>query len=157
MKTLCTVVSCAALAAVALLLASGRAASSLADPPPPLGRFQAEMVGSRGPQRFSMSFLLDTMSGKAWQARLMLGQMDGWNEILEPEGKAPEAGTEAGRYRISADLISDRIGQDTAVAVRIDTRTGWVWSLRPYPAPATWVRMPEPASGARETKARDTK
>jgi hypothetical protein len=114
-----------------------------------VGRYQAAAVGSRGPQRFGTAFRLDTMTGRAWRAIIRPGLVERWQEIVEPEGDFPKP-AQPGRYLLSAELISDRLGQENAVAVRVDTATGRSWFLRPLPPPASWVPIEESDEGTQQ-------
>jgi len=124
-----------------------------------IGRYQTDAAGSRtGPQRLGYGFRLDTMTGKAWRIMVLYdGYTEGWVEILEPEGAAAAPGSEIGRYRLAADLVSSKIGQESASAVRMDTVTGKAWYLQAQPLPMRWVSIQEkeetkgkaPAEGTR--------
>ena len=111
------------------------------------GRFRIAVVGSRGAQRFGTALRIDTATGKAWRAIVRYGLNDGWVEIPEPEGKGPEESDAPGRFDLSVDLISDTLGQEAAIAGRIDTRTGRSWFLQPLPEPPRWVPIGEPTNG----------
>lgn len=111
------------------------------------GRYEVAVIGSRGPQRFGTAFRLDTKTGKGWRVIVRLDLVEKWIEIGETEGKGPTPGGEAGRFQLAADLISDRLGQETAIAARIDTRTGKGWFLRPLSDPPTWIPLEEAGEG----------
>ena len=135
-------------AGAAVLIGSGtfRRAGGAAESPSEVGRYQTAVAGSRsGIQRRGFGFRLDTKTGKAWHVMVLYdGNTEGWTEIRETEGAAPEAGAAAGRYQISADLISDKSGTEAASAVRIDTVTGRTWFARALPPPVQWLPLKDP-------------
>jgi hypothetical protein len=111
------------------------------------GRYRIAVVGSRGPQRFGTAFRIDTATGRAWRAIVRQDLNEGWAEILETEGKGPAAGESPGRYDLSADLISDKLGQEAGIAGRIDTRTGRSWFLQPLPDAPRWIPIEDAPKG----------
>ncbi len=106
-----------------------------------VGKYECAIIGSRGPQRFGTVFRLDSATGKGWQSIVRYRDVQVWTEVAETDGEAPEGGAGVGTFRLDAELISDNLGQETAIAIRVDTRTGKAWVMRSLPAPAKWSAL----------------
>jgi len=111
---------------------------------PQVGRYQTAVFGSQRRLQ-SMTFVLDTTTGQTWATQV--GEAaEGWNEVAEEEGKAPETSATIGRYRIETAYTGNEGGFERAATARIDTVTGRLWHIPFTARPMRWVQIRDPSA-----------
>ena len=114
---------------------------------PAVGRFQTALFG--GHRRLhGLTYLMDSTTGRTW-VMTVEEQAQGWTEVTDEEGKAPEGSSTIGRYRIEAEYTGSPDGSERSVTVRLDTVTGRVWHI-PYTSRALrWMPLPAATEAGR--------
>jgi hypothetical protein len=109
------------------------------------GRYQPALFG--GQKRLhGLTYLMDTTNGRTWGMSLE-DAAKAWTEVTEEEGKAPEASSTIGRYRIETTYTGSPDGAERAVTVRVDTSTGRVWQVPFVARTLRWTQIREAAQG----------
>ncbi len=106
-----------------------------------LGRYQALVVGSQT-RLLAVSLLLDTKTGATKKTAVRGNEAQPWSDVLESPPDLPESAQAVGRYQISVAYVADKIDQETAGAVRVDTATGKSWYLQVNYPVWRWITIP---------------